>query len=287
MAQQLSYTDDAGNSFVVSTRHRLPVDVGGSIQIDNVNATIDLSPVVDAVNQLRNVVEILETDIDAGPTPTGDDLKTRVSQIKASTDALLAPLQSVVTRLETIRDLIDGPTTNDVRGDLANLLDRLTTIRDRIGTTAPHTVLSLLQEVVAVLQSVVSYLSDIHDLILDNIKNAYLARLDPIPFSGANPTYTFSVSSILPNVGTHEVGSIFVYVRDANSASANAIGVEVRGRFNESGTLSETIFQVAPQAQGVQATIPLTKRYRGIDIVYTRTNTSYSNFTTYIVLQKG
>lgn len=287
MAQQLSYTDDSGNSFVVSTRNRLPVDVGDTIQIDNVSANIDLSPVVNAINQLRTVVEVLETDVDAGPTPTGDDLKTRVSQIKASTDALLAPLQNVIARLETIRDLIDGPTTNDVRGDLANLLDRLTTIRDRIGTTAPDTVLNRLQEVVVRLDAVINQLSIIDTLISQNIGSAYFAKFDAIPFSGTSPTYTFLASSVLPSASAYMIGSLFVYARDADSASSNAIGVEVRGLFNTSGTLSETIYQVAPQAQGVQATIPLTKRYQRIEIIYTRTNTSYSNFMTYVVLQKG
>ncbi len=254
-----------GDTRKVSDKNPLPVQITGNIDIGDV--TIDNTDVVNAINNLRAVVELLETDIDSAATPTAPDLKTRVSQVVTAINTLqgvvtnlltetqairglidnpsntndvfgrldnvISSLSTVVARLESVRDILDGPTTNDVRGDLAGLNTLLSDVKTRLGLVNDN-----LGDVEAVLLNISDFAQSINNLFSDFLVSVFSFNF-ALNFSGSSPSVSqvFSSFTYFP---ADRLASLRVVCYDSAANGTRQIRVRLFGRYVASPVDSRT-----------------------------------------------
>lgn len=135
-----------GKSYRVSDKTPLPVDIGESINVNLDNITVDQTPVINKLNELKDLLALIETSIDSASTATAPDLKTRISILKDAVINLESVINSLLSttnaHLNTIKNYISAGGSGDLFTRFDNTITQLTT-----SNTTLSNILSRLQTI--------------------------------------------------------------------------------------------------------------------------------------------
>ncbi|GIW59391.1 MAG: hypothetical protein KatS3mg087_0457 [Patescibacteria group bacterium] len=259
-----------GKSLRVSDKTPLPVDIGGNITVDVSNITVDQTPVVNKLNELKALLEQIESGIDSQPSISAPDLKTRVTQVRDVVEDLRTTVDGLLTitttHLENISDYLNknGLGSGDVFGrldttntslslantNLSNILSRLQTITNILDDPGGSSdIRGVLDNLYTLTQSIRSQMDTLQRRIEDaSIGIRYwtyynsvgvLTGLNPINFSSGQTLFIRTVNNATAIVLT------------TNSFGENVYGYE---RYQASEFLDITVLpntEPPPGHQGI------------------------------------